>query len=125
DGDDVCAEHPDDPARGSLREVEHLQKRRLARAAGAGQEIEAARIKGECDVAQDFPLGPVAQADVVELDDAPLPPPHGRSRERRWRNAGICGAYSGSSMWKKGIRPAALDPPGLLPCAPGRRNRRK
>src|SRR3546814_4986261 len=35
-----------------LREIEHLQERRLARTRGAGQEIEAAGLEVEADIAQ-------------------------------------------------------------------------
>src|SRR5690606_20519560 len=102
--DHVGPEHPDDPARRPLREIEQLEQRGLAGAARAGEEVEAPRIERERDVAQHLALGAVAQADVIELYDRPLPPAHGWPRGRcegGRRNGDMCGAYSLWSMWKK------------------------
>jgi hypothetical protein len=55
-----------------LGEIEQTQQRSLARAAGTGDEIEAAGVKREADVAQNFAFGAVSQADIVELNDFPV-----------------------------------------------------
>src|SRR3546814_4032250 len=64
----ILAEQAHDAAARPLREIEHPKQRGLARARCAGQEIKAARLKVEADVAQHLAVGTVAQPDIVELD---------------------------------------------------------
>jgi len=90
-GDDVVAEHVDDATAGPLREIEHLEQRRLARAGRAGQEIEAAALQREIEVRQGFPVRPVPQSDIFELDDCrhpDVPVPRQNSRPKRDLNSG-------------------------------------
>src|SRR3546814_9963980 len=63
---DVCSS--DLAAARPLRQIEHLEQRRLARARCAGEEIEAARLEVEADVGEDLGIGTIAQADAVEFD---------------------------------------------------------
>jgi hypothetical protein len=78
-GDDVLAEQFDQATARPLGEVEQSQERRLARARGPGEEIESALAQREAEVRQRLRSGPVAKADIVELDDragrAQNPPP--------------------------------------------------
>ena len=60
------------PARRALGQIEQLEQRGLARAAGPGEEIETARIQRERHVAQHLAVRAIAQADIVELDDFPV-----------------------------------------------------
>ena len=92
------------PRDGPLRQIQQLSSDGLARAAGSGEEIEAARIERERNIAQHLAFGAIAQADIVELDDAPaslmLRLPRARS-ERRKRQVIMLVAYSGVRCGKK------------------------
>src|SRR3546814_114606 len=64
----ILAEQADDATARPLREIEHLEQRRLARTRGAGEEIEAARLKVEADVREYLGIGTIAQPNAVEFD---------------------------------------------------------
>ena len=63
------AEQLDPAARRALREIEQLEKRRLAGARRAGEEIKAAAPEPKIEVAKHFGAGAVAQPDAIEFDD--------------------------------------------------------
>ena len=69
-GDDVLAEQFDQAAARPLGEVEQFEQRGLAGARRAGEEVEAAVAQREAEVRQRLRPRAVAQADIVELDDA-------------------------------------------------------
>src|SRR6516165_7982234 len=70
---DIVAEQRDQPARGPQREEQQTQKRGLAGARGAGEELKRMRIDAKRKIPQD--LGPyaIAQSYVLEPDHLPLP----------------------------------------------------
>jgi hypothetical protein len=67
--DDILAEQPDEAPARPLGEIEQLQQRGLARAGRARQKIETALAQREGQVGKRFSARPVAQTDIVELDD--------------------------------------------------------
>src|SRR5438046_2279102 len=74
----LLVEQANPPARRPLRKVEQLEKRSLTRAGWPGEEIEAAVVEPEVEVAQDLGPGSVPQPDAIELRDLRqllLPPP--------------------------------------------------
>jgi hypothetical protein len=80
------AEQPDSPARRPLRKVEQLEQGRLPRTRRPGQEIEAAVVEPEIQVAQHFSARAVAQADAVEFGNRwqfAFPPQSGSAASRR------------------------------------------
>ena len=66
---DVGAEQDQPAAAGPGCHVENPQQRRLARAAGANQEMERARCQVHRDLVEDLRPRPVAQGDLVEARD--------------------------------------------------------
>ena len=64
----VMAEHGDEAARRAVGKVHEAKQRRLAGAAGAGQEMERPRFQCEADIAQHFRPGAVAHADILETN---------------------------------------------------------
>ena len=71
----VGIEQRNDAARRRFGQIDDFQQRRLARPADAGQKIKAASVELHRDVMQDFRIGAVALADVLQSDHARLRDP--------------------------------------------------
>jgi hypothetical protein len=107
-GDDVLVEQLDQPPARPLGEIEQLEKRGLARARRPGEEVEAAVTKREAEVRKRLRPRPIAQPDIVELDDV------GAVAQTRLRsNASMACAARGRKPLNKGAM-ACMARPGVL-----------
>ena len=69
---DVGVEQADDAARRRFGQIDDLQQGCLAGAADPGQKIEAAGVEPQGNIAQDFGIGTVMLADLLQSDHATL-----------------------------------------------------
>ena len=68
DGRNVAVEHADQAARRLQRHEQQAQKRRLAGARGAGQELERLFRNVEGQVPEDFRAHAVTQTDIFKMN---------------------------------------------------------
>src|ERR1019366_4095588 len=72
EGEGVAAKQRDRAARRPQGQQDEPQKRRLASARGAGQELERLWPDGKADILQDFRPHPITQADIFKTDQRNL-----------------------------------------------------